>query len=241
MVAQTGESIPCVRLRFFALYRDLAGFEAVEKCLDKPVSIEKLLEDTAPRVLEALRSGSPYIVLINGVPSSISDLIEHDCEIAIVPPPSGGSDDVSAEFFEQDLDLTLLKDLTLKYGPLGAGALAVFIGFVKGVVDGKRVLELVYEAYEPYASQKLYQIASEASTRPGIYAVHIRHRKGSARPGEPTLIIAVVGESRHIATDTLSWILERVKHEVPVFKLERREDGEFWVVGDGKRIPRESS
>ncbi len=177
-------------------------------------------------------------MLINGEPSSISDLIEHDCEIAIIPPPSGGSDDVSAEFFEHDLDLTLLRDLALKYGPLGAGALAVFIGFVKGVVDDRRVLELVYEAYEPYASQKLYQIASEASTRPGIYAVHIRHRKGPAKPGEPTLLIAVVGENRRTAIDTLSWIIERVKRDVPVFKLERRENGEFWIVGDGKRVPR---
>ncbi len=179
-------------------------------------------------------------MLINGVPSSINSLVEHDCEIAIIPPPSGGSADVSAEFFEQDLDLALLRDLTLKYGPLGAGALAVFIGFVKGIVEGKKVIELVYEAYEPYASRKLYQIASEASTHPGIYAVHIRHRKGSAKPGEPTLMIAVVGENRRIAIDTLLWILERVKHEVPVFKLERREDGEFWIVGDGKRVPRES-
>jgi len=220
------------------MYRDLAGYEVTEKCVDRALTVRELISVTAPRVLEAIQHGMPYIVLVNGEAKSLNDVLDRDCEIAILPPPSGGSSDISAEFFDGDLDLSLLRELALRYGPLGAGALAVFIGFVKGVVENRNVMELVYEVYEPYASQKLRQLAYEASKKPGVLAVHIKHRKGAAKPGDITLLVAVVGESRNIAIDTLAQLLERIKHEVPVFKLERREDGEFWVVGDGKRIPR---
>jgi len=220
------------------MYRDLAGSEVVEKCIDRALTIRELINIIAPRVLKAIQHGVPYIVLVDGEAKSLNDVLDKDCEIAILPPPSGGSNDVSAEFFDGDLDLSLLRELARRYGPLGAGALAVFIGFVKGIVENRNVIELVYEVYEPYGSQKLRELAYEASKRSGILAVHIKHRKGAAKPGDITLLIAVVGKSRSVAIDTLTWLLERIKHEVPVFKLERREDGEFWVVGDGKRIPR---
>jgi len=220
------------------MYRDLAGYEVTEKCIDRVLTIRELIESVAPRVMEAIQRGMPYIVLVDGEAKPLDYALNRDCEIAILPPPSGGSSDISAEFFDGDLDLSLLKDLTVRYGPLGAGALAVFIGFVKGVVENRNVIELVYEVYEPYGSQKLRQLAYEASKRPGVLAVHVKHRKGAAKPGDITLLVAVVGESRGVAIDTLAWLLERIKHEVPVFKLERREDGEFWVIGDGKRIPR---
>ncbi|MEM0005949.1 MAG: molybdenum cofactor biosynthesis protein MoaE, partial [Ignisphaera sp.] len=57
-------------------------------------------------------------------------------------------------------------------------------------------------------------------------------------PGEKALYIAVIAKNRKEAINVLSRILERVKHEVPIFKLERRDDGEYWIIGESKRIKR---
>jgi molybdopterin synthase catalytic subunit len=122
----------------------------------------------------------------------------------------------------------------------GAGSLVVFMGFVKGLVDGRRVGFLEYEAVEDLALQKLREIADWAAGIEGVYAVEIVHRVGRLRPGEPTIYIFVVAEPRQLAFRLASEILDRVKKEVPVYKLEGREDGEYWILGDHTRIPRGS-
>ena len=120
----------------------------------------------------------------------------------------------------------------------GGGALAIFVGFVKGVVDGVEVRELRYEAYEPYASKKLSDIARSYASREGVHAVLILHRVGNLRPGDETIYVFVAANNRVRAFEVLREVVERVKHEVPIFKLEIRSDGEFWVLGDGKRVKR---
>ncbi len=116
------------------------------------------------------------------------------------------------------------------------GALAIFIGYVKGVVGGRKVFALEYEALEPHASKKLQEIA-ERYCKESVHDVRIYHRVGSLRPGEPALYIFVSAVDRASSIETLRCALEDVKREVPVFKLERREDGDYWIVGD-KRIRR---
>lgn len=137
------------------------------------------------------------------------------------------------------LDLSrVLESLMAENSDRGGGAIACFVGFVKGRVDGKRVQELEYSAYEPHASKKLSEIAREELERRGLLSVHIYHRVGKLRPGEPTLYVIVVGRSRREALRALEEIVERVKREPPIFKLERREDGEYWIVGE-ERVRRE--
>ena len=120
----------------------------------------------------------------------------------------------------------------------GSGALVLFVGFVKGVVNGAEVKELEYSAYEPYASRKLREIAEEESKEEDVSDIQIYHRIGRLKPGEPTVYIFVAAQSRSVAFDKARRVLERVKHEVPIFKLEKRADGEYWVIGDGVRMRR---
>ncbi len=128
---------------------------------------------------------------------------------------------------------SIIKDTSSK----GAGALVIFVGYVKGVINNSRVNKLVYTAYEPYASKKLLEIVNEESSK-DIYDIRVYHRIGELEPGEPTIYIFVSAKNRGIAFDKAREILERVKHEVPIFKLEKREDGDYWVIGDGTRIKR---
>ncbi len=141
---------------------------------------------------------------------------------------------------EGEVDLNrVVEELSGKAGE-GMGAIVVFIGFVKGSVDGKRVERLDYEVYEPYTSQHLQRIAEEEMDE-GVMDIRIYHRHGNLRPGEKTLYIVVAARGRRIAFEKARRVLERVKHEPPIFKLEHREDGDYWVFGDGMRLSREET
>ena len=135
------------------------------------------------------------------------------------------------------IDINKVVNELSKYSEEGAGALTIFIGFVKGEVDGKKVNELDYSVYEPYTSEKLNEIANSELDN-DIYDIRIYHRTGNLTVGEPTVYIFVVAKSRKKAFEKAREVLERVKHEPYIFKLEKREDGEYWVLGDGRRLKR---
>jgi len=142
-----------------------------------------------------------------------------------------------ATIIKNKIDLEkVVSELIEKASTKGGGALVTFIGYVKGEVDGKKVHSLLYEAYEPYATKKLLEIAKEESNREGVIDVQIYHRIGELKPGDISIYIFVTSKSRAEGFETARRVLERVKKEVPIFKLEKREDGEYWIVGDKKRI-----
>ncbi len=119
------------------------------------------------------------------------------------------------------------------------GSLVMFLGYVKEFVDGHRVNKLIYEAYEPYSTQILKRIASEVMDD-DVTDVRVYHRVGVLRPHEPIIYIFVIAKNRSKAFEKCKELLERIKREVPIFKLEVRDDGEYWIVGDGLRIKRDS-
>ncbi len=132
----------------------------------------------------------------------------------------------------------LISDLIKSSAPEGCGALAIFIGYVKGFVEGHLVKELIYEAHESYAKRVLKRIADEVRSKYGVKDVVIIHRVGRLKPGEASVIIAVTSEGRDEAFKAAREALERVKHEAPIYKLEVRDDGEYWVMSDGRRVRR---
>jgi len=136
---------------------------------------------------------------------------------------------------------TTLEWLSSKTSIIGSGGLSVFVGFVKGIIDNAKVLQLKYSSYEPYASRILDNIAKSYSNNPNIYGVIILHTSGEARPGSPTLFVAISGKTRKDSLELTREVVERVKKEPPIFKLEVREDGEYWILGDGRRIKRTTS
>jgi molybdopterin synthase catalytic subunit len=131
-----------------------------------------------------------------------------------------------------------LEWLSSKTSLIGSGGVSVFLGFVKSVVDNARVIKLKYTSYEPYASKTLDNIAKSYSNNPNIYGIIILHTSGDARPGSPTLFVAISGKTRKDSLEVTREVVERVKKEPPIFKLEIREDGEYWILGDGRRVKR---
>lgn len=113
----------------------------------------------------------------------------------------------------------------------GSGGIAVFIGSVRDVSEGKRVRQLEYEAYEPMAIDKLQQVMIEACERWPVEAMAIQHRLGRLDIGEDAVIIAVSCPHRAEAFEACRYAIDRLKEIVPIWKKEYGEAGEVWVGG----------
>ncbi len=111
----------------------------------------------------------------------------------------------------------------------GSGAVVFFVGVVKP--KGGKVKELVYELH-PKFKEFVERILEEELKRCGGNDAVVIQYSGPRKVGEITLIIAASSESREQAFCVVRNVLERIKHEAPVWKLERREDGEYWLIGD---------
>lgn len=131
----------------------------------------------------------------------------------------------------------LIEDLKKNEATGEAGAIVVFIGVVKGVIDGESVEYLEYEAFEEKAVKVMEDLAREICSRNGVYGVRIYHRVKRAFKGEEVVYVAVFGKSREDAFSNAWELIDRLKHEVPIWKREVREKKSYWVVGEDARIP----
>lgn len=109
------------------------------------------------------------------------------------------------------------------------GAVLVFYGDARERTAGRRVLELVYEAYEPMALAGLKALGEELRARHGVSAVACAHRLGRVPAGESALVLAVAAPHREAALAAVADYVRRLKQDVPIWKQERFEDGAVWV------------
>jgi len=109
------------------------------------------------------------------------------------------------------------------------GAIAIFIGVVRGKRNDEKVLRLEYEAYEELASKVAEKIIEDAKTKYGIINVCIQHRIGTVKVGGDVMYVLVASKHRAEAFQALSEIVERIKREIPIWKKEVTEKGSYWV------------
>jgi molybdopterin synthase catalytic subunit len=110
------------------------------------------------------------------------------------------------------------------------GAVVTFDGIVRDNFDGRSVRYLEYEAYAAMAEKKLAEIGAEVQHKFAIGAIAIVHRIGRLEIGESSIVIAVAAPHRHAAFEACSYVMDRVKAEVPVWKKEFFTDGaDHWV------------
>ena len=73
-------------------------------------------------------------------------------------------------------------------------------------------------------------IEERARERFGVLDLTIRHSLGRVAAGEISLLIIVHGRHRAEALNGLQYVIEEVKHTVPIWKKEILSDGSFvWV------------
>jgi molybdopterin synthase catalytic subunit len=106
-----------------------------------------------------------------------------------------------------------------------SGAVNVFIGTTRNHSNGKSVVKLEYEAYNPMALKKMEQIRKEAHERWDVHNVALVHRIGEVAVGEASVVIAVSSSHRHEAFEACRYIIDRLKAVVPIWKREYFADG----------------
>ncbi|HEY9790944.1 MAG TPA: molybdenum cofactor biosynthesis protein MoaE [Candidatus Obscuribacterales bacterium] len=123
-----------------------------------------------------------------------------------------------------------IESLRLRLDDERAGALATFEGRVRNHNDGRSVTLLEYEAYEALANAEAARILEEARQRFAIYGCLCAHRVGALRIGDVAVFVAVISAHRGEAFDACRFIIDEIKHRVPIWKKEHYTDGETaWV------------
>lgn len=110
-----------------------------------------------------------------------------------------------------------------------SGGINLFVGTVRNTTQGRRVLRLEFEAFEPMALKEMRKIAETAAEKWPLHAMVMHHRTGTLLPGEVAVIIAVSAAHRAAAFEACRYAIDTLKETVPIWKKEIFEDGEAWV------------
>jgi sulfur-carrier protein adenylyltransferase/sulfurtransferase len=111
-----------------------------------------------------------------------------------------------------------------------AGGYASFEGWVRNHNEGLAVRHLEYEAFEPLAIKEGERIVAEAISRFGVEHAACVHRIGGLAIGEMAVWVGVSARHRAEAFLACRYIIDEVKHRVPIWKKEHYENGDSgWV------------
>jgi molybdopterin synthase catalytic subunit len=128
----------------------------------------------------------------------------------------------AASFSPQELRETLADP--------ACGGYASFEGWVRDHNEGRRVLRLEYETYEPLALREGERIVAEARERYGVRHAVCLHRIGSLGVGELAVWVGVSAAHRDEAFSACRYIIDEVKHRLPIWKKEHYPGGDSgWV------------
>ncbi len=144
-------------------------------------------------------------------------------EVALLPPVCGGAP--RARLTREPI---LAGGLLDEVHTPEVGATALFGGTVRRHSHGREVERIDYEAYEPMATRQLERIALAVAQEHGASDVLIVHRHGTIVVGEVSVAIAAAAVHRDEAFRACRAAIERIKHDVPIWKREVTSDGEHW-------------
>lgn len=122
-------------------------------------------------------------------------------------------------------------DLLVRMSHPSDGAQALFLGNVRDHHDGRTVLHLEYEAYEPMALAQLRAICEKAIEAHEVRDVGVIHRIGRIDIGEAAVAVLAVSSHRAAAFSACKWAMDEIKQRVPIFKREFYADGDRWIEG----------
>ncbi len=232
-----------VTVRLFASLRDALGNDSfVEEFAEggegAPVTVATLRE----RLGESHPALRPHLervaVAVNEEYALDPETTLSDGDtVALIPPISGGAETPAFLVTRDVLDAAALREAVTTPE---SGAVVVFEGIVRNHHEGRDVIRLEYEAYEPMAERQLRAVAEEvlayanqevSHARDGVHAIGIHHRFGMLEVGDTSLLVVVAAGHRQIAFEAGLRTVDRVKETVPVWKREWGPDGSHWQEG----------
>jgi molybdopterin converting factor subunit 1 len=242
-----------VRVRLFAIQRELAGTREVRLELPADASIETAWEALIG-VHPLLAPGRAFVRFArNGDYADADTVLADGDELAIIPPVSGGAGDERRdaepgtrrilELREEPFAATILSDLGDALATDADGAIVGFVGRTRETPGtpapgqeaeavrhaGRAVESLSYEAHETMALTMLSRIADEIEERFGVGRLAIVHRTGEVPLGEPSVVVVAVSPHRDAAFEAARYAIDETKARAPIWKAERFADGHVWV------------
>jgi molybdopterin synthase catalytic subunit len=214
-----------VQVRLFAILKERAGTDRVELELPETATVADALTALARLPgLAALAGGSARLAVNREYASPDTALAASD-ELALIPPVSGGDTLAQATVATSSLHASVTHN-RLDHEPLiqlvqdaHAGAIVTFAGYPRDIPA------LEYEAYAEMAVERIVRILEETQHHHGLTAVAAEHRVGPVKAFEASIIVAVSAPHREAAFAGAREILDRIKAEAPIWKVELAADG----------------
>jgi MoaE-MoaD fusion protein len=229
-----------VRVLFFGVLRDLAGQAADSLTLPEHAILADVLSHYEARIPRLRALSSSLAISINQEYAGPESALHSGDEVALLPPVSGGSDDLdtarvnSAKIVCEPIDTAAI---VAEIKRPADGAVVVFEGIVRDNSRGRRTLFLDYEAYEEMALKQMNGLIEQALSQFPIRKIAMVHRIGRLQLGETSVLIVVASGHRAAAFDACRWLIDTLKRTVPIWKKEHFADGAVWA--DGEAFPPE--
>jgi molybdopterin synthase catalytic subunit len=230
-----------VRLLAFASASDAIGAAEMDLDLPEGARVSDLRAWLDPRY-PALASLWPRLAIaVDGAIAKADGLLTEGAEVALLPPVSGGADEAPPEARVAKLKVELVdtaidpQDVISRIASPGCGAILLFLGTVRdhaprqgSVSDSppRSVVKLTYSAYRLMAQKALHRIAVDLESTVKGLRVSIVHRLGEIPVGDSSVAIGIAAPHRAAAYEASRLALERLKAEVPIWKLEHFATGE---------------
>jgi molybdopterin synthase catalytic subunit len=122
------------------------------------------------------------------------------------------------------------QDARSELQTLGAGGYVSFEGWVRDHNEGREVTRLEYESFQELAVKEGERIIADALRRFPVKHALCIHRMGSLKLGELAVWVGVSSAHRGEAFEACRFIIDEVKHRVPIWKKEHYRSGDSgWV------------
>ncbi len=105
-----------------------------------------------------------------------------------------------------------------------AGAIVVFEGWVRDHNEGKKVSSLEYQVYHELALKEGQKILDEATEKFNLHGIVSVHREGHLKLGEIAIWIGATASHRDDAFKATRYVIDEIKHRLPVWKKEHYVD-----------------
>lgn len=219
-------NVSTIRVLFLGPARVLAGIESASVPLPTPPTVKELrrcLEVRYPTMARAL----PTMRLAINMNYAMDDaVLQIGDEVAVIPPVSGGSHErIWVELFR--LSLPMHEVRTFIGGDTALGGIVIFEGVTRSEHDAEHgaLHRLDYEAYEGMALSEMRRLAEQAMSHWPLGKVALLHRMGTVLPGETSVIAAVAAGHRAEAFDACRFLIDTLKQDVPIWKIDVFSDG----------------
>ena len=124
----------------------------------------------------------------------------------------------------------LTEELRREVQDPACGGYVAFEGWVRNSNEGRTVLRLEYEAFAPLALREGRRILTHACEQFGVAHASCAHRVGDLGIGELAVWVGVSAAHRGEAFDACRYIIDEIKHRLPIWKKEHYQDGDSgWV------------